>query len=102
MRRSGTPRPWSYVWAVLMVVPCVIGLRLAPAIDNGAAAPVLLLAVLVAARIWGTGPALVTSATATLSYSYFFLSSLGFGLSDPNDWAAFITFTICAIIVGEL
>jgi K+-sensing histidine kinase KdpD len=58
--------------------------------------------VLVVARAWGTGPALLTSATATLTYSYYFLSSIGFGLNDPSDWAAFITFTVSAIIVGEL
>src|SRR5216684_9150462 len=90
------------MWAILIVVPCVVGLRQLPAIDNGAAAPVLLLAVLVSARTWGTGPALCTSVTATMAYSYFFLSAIGFALKDPADWAAFITFTFSAVIVGEL
>ena len=102
MTRLGAVRVSPYLWACLIVLPCVVVLRLMPAIDNGAAAPVLLLAVLVVARTWGTGPALLTSATATLTYSYYFLSSIGFGLNDPSDWAAFITFTVSAIIVGEL
>jgi K+-sensing histidine kinase KdpD len=91
-----------YAWAILIVALSVFVLREVPVVDNGAAAPVLLLAVLVSARVWGTAPALVASAAATLAYSYFFLASLGFGLSDPSDWAAFVTFTICAVVVGEL
>ena len=101
-KRTGLGRLGPYVWAILIVLPCVAGLRLMPAIDNGAAAPILLLAVLVSARTWGTGPALVTSVTATMAYDYFFLGSIGFELKDPADWAAFITFTFSALIVGEL
>jgi K+-sensing histidine kinase KdpD len=102
MNRTGGSRFWPYASAVLIVWAFVLVLRLVPAIDNGAAAPVLLLAVLITARLWGTGPALVSSATATLAYSYFFLAKIGFGLDSPADWAAFITFTISAVIVGEL
>ena len=87
---------------MVVVVPSVTVLRLLPAIDNGAAAPILLLAVLVTARTWGTGPALFSALTATVAYDYFFLGSIGFELKDPADWAAFITFTISAILVGEL
>jgi len=99
-RRSTGALP--FVWAVLLVVPCILGLRALPAMDNAAAAPILLLAVLVSARTWGTGPALVTSASATAAYTYFFVGSIGFALKDPSDWAAFITFSISALIVGEL
>src|SRR5580765_4906333 len=99
-RRSTGALP--FVWAVLLVVPCILGLRALPAIDNAAAAPILLLAVLVSARTWGTGPALVTSASATAAYTYFFVGSIGFALQDPSDWAAFITFSISALSVGEL
>ena len=102
MSRFGRFRAWPYLLAVAIVLPFVAVLRLVPAIDNGAAAPVLIIAVLISARLWGTGPALVTSGTATMAYSYFFLSSIGFGLNDPTDWAAFITFTASAMLVGEL
>jgi two-component system sensor histidine kinase KdpD len=108
MTRAGGRRVWPYLWALLIVALSIGGLRLAPAIDNGGAAPVLLLAVLVVARTWQTGPALLASASAALGYSYFFFapagprSPFGFGLEDPNDWAALITFTISAMIVGEL
>jgi two-component system sensor histidine kinase KdpD len=80
----------------------VIGLRVVPDINAGAAAPVLLLGVLVVARAWGTGPALLASVSASGSFSYYFLPPAGFAIQDPNDWVAFITFTITAVIVGEL
>jgi K+-sensing histidine kinase KdpD len=100
--RTGINRLGPYGWAMVIVVPSVAVLRLLPAIDNGAAAPILLLAVLITARTWGTGPALFSALTATIAYDYFFLGSVGFELKDPADWAAFITFTISAILVGEL
>ena len=103
MNRTGGSRYWPYAWAILIVWPFVLALRTVPAIDNGGAAPVLLLAVLIAARLWGTGPALAASVTATLTYIYFFISTTGsFVITAPADWAAFITFTISAVIVGEL
>jgi len=102
MNQFGRFRIWPYLLAVAIVLPFVVVLRLVPAIDNGAAAPILIIAVLISARLWGTGPALLTSGTATMAYSYFFLASIGFGLNDPTDWAAFITFTLSAMLVGEL
>jgi two-component system sensor histidine kinase KdpD len=86
----------------MVVVLCLVGLLAVPAIDNGGAAPVLLLAVLLSARTWGTGPALLVSVSATLGYSYYFLPPFGFGIEDPNDWAALITFTCSALLAGEL
>ena len=80
----------------------VQALRWVPSADGGAVAPLLLLAVLIIARAWGTGPALFASVTASLSYSYFFLPPVGFGIEDANNWVAFVTFTGTAIIVGEL
>src|SRR5881628_1127061 len=77
-------------------------LRLVPAINAIAVAPILLLFVLIIARAWGTGPALLASVSAALSYSYYFLPPMGFGIENPNDWVAFITFTAAAVIVGEL
>ena len=91
-----------YALALLVITPSVGVLRLLPAITGGAAAPVLLLAVLLIARWWGTGPALLASVCAALGFSYYFLPPVGFGIEDPNDWVAFITFTVTAVVVGEL
>src|SRR5262245_28029825 len=103
MQRSGRERAFAYVAALVIIVPCVFALHMVPAITAVAAAPVLLLAVLIIARTWGTGPGLVASASAAAGFSYYFLSPTGLArFQDPNDWAAILTFTITAIIVGEL
>jgi two-component system sensor histidine kinase KdpD len=96
------PRTLAYISAILLVILSVVVLERLPAIEAGAAAPVLLLLVLVVARLWGIGPALVAATTASLGYSYYFLPPLGFGIENPNDWAAFITFTVTATLAGEL
>jgi len=93
---------FPYLAAFVIVAAVVSILRLIPAISAGSTAPVLLLAVLIIARAWGTGPALVASATAALGFSYFFLPPYGFGIENPNDWVTFVTFTATAIVVGEL
>src|SRR5262245_30239214 len=96
-------RRWvGYASGILIVVLSSTVLRLLPTIEAGAAAPVLLLAVLIIARSWGVGPALVAAASASIGYSYYFLGPIGFGISNPNDWAALITFTVTAILAGEL
>src|SRR5712692_866811 len=97
-RRSWFP----YVAATVIVTLSMAALFLVPAINAGAVAPILLLFVLIIARAWGTGPALLASVSAALSYSYYFLPPVGFGIQNPNDWVAFITFTATAVIVGEL
>src|SRR3954466_14619940 len=77
-------------------------LRLAALSDAGVAAPLLLVDVVVVARFWGTGPALVAAASGAGAHSYFFLPPAGFGIEDPEDWIAFITFIVTAVIAGEL
>ncbi len=103
VRFSVARRTWfPYAAAVAIVMLSVEGLRHVPLINGFAVAPVFLLFVLIIARAWGTGPALFASATASLSYSYYFLPPAGFGIENPNDWVAFVSFTGTAIIVGEL
>jgi len=102
----GNPGSWRswfpYVAATAIVTLSMAALRLVPALNAVAVAPILLLFVLIIARAWGTGPALLASVSAALSYSYYFLPPVGFGIENPNDWVAFITFTAAAVIVGEL
>ncbi len=96
-------RTWfSYVAAAATISTVVAALRLLPSISAATTAPLLLLTVLVIARTWGTGPALVASASAALAFSYYFLPPVGFGIDNPNDWVTFVTFTATAIVVGEL
>jgi K+-sensing histidine kinase KdpD len=92
----------AYLIAIAIVAISSEALWRVPAISAGAAAPVLLLIVLLIARAWGTGPALAASAAAALAFSYYFLPPAGIAIEDVNDWVAFVTFTVTAIVVGEL
>ena len=80
----------------------MIVLRLLSVSYAGIAAPLLLLDVVVVARLWGTGPALVAAASGAGAYSYYFLPPAGFGIEDAEDWIAFVTFIVTAVIAGEL
>jgi two-component system sensor histidine kinase KdpD len=95
-------RALKYLAAAVTVAPIVVALRLASVSYAGVAAPLLLLDVVVVARFWGTGPALVAAASAAGAFSYFFLPPAGFAIQDAEDWIAFVTFIVTAVIAGEL
>ena len=97
-----TMRWLKYLLAAVTVAPIVIALRLLSVSFAGIAAPLLLLDVVVVARLWGMGPALVAAASGAGAYSYYFLPPAGFGIEDAEDWIAFITFIVTAVIAGEL
>jgi len=88
--------------AAVMVMAVVGVLRLASVSTVAMAAPLLFLNVVVAARLWGTAPALCAAAVGAAAYIYYFLPPAGFSIEDPEDWIAFITFTVTAVIAGEL
>ena len=102
MARSRSGSVGTYLFAVVLVAASSSAMWRVPAISAGAAAPVLLLIVLLIARAWGTGPALAASACAALAFSYYFLPPAGIAIEDVNDWVAFGTFSVTAIVVGEL
>jgi K+-sensing histidine kinase KdpD len=93
---------WKWLVAAAMVAGVVGALKLASVDHAAVAAPLLLLAVVVAARLCGLGPALLAAGLGAAAYSYFFLPPEGFGLESADDWIAFITFTVTAVIAGEL
>jgi K+-sensing histidine kinase KdpD len=95
-------RALKYIAAAITVGPIVAALRLASVSYAGVAAPLLLLDVVVVARLWGTGPALIAAASGAGAFSYYFLPPAGFGIEDPEDWIAFVTFIVTAVIAGEL
>ena len=81
----------------------VVGALQLASVDHAAvAAPLLLLDVVVVARLFGFGPALLAAGLGAAAYSYFFLPPEGFGLESPDDWIAFVTFTVTAVLAGEL
>lgn len=91
-----------YLAAGAAVAAVVSALHVAGVSTAGVAAPLLLLDVVLVARLWGIGPALFAAAFAAASYLYYFLPPMGFGIEDPDDWVAFITFIVTAVVAGEL
>jgi hypothetical protein len=85
-------RGLKYGLAALTVAPIVTLLRLASVSYAGVAAPLLLLDVVIVARFWGTGPALVAAASGAGAYAYYFLPPAGFAIVDPQAWIEFFTF----------
>ena len=92
----------NYVAAGITVVAIVFALRAMRVDSAGIAAPILLLDVVVVARFWGMGPALIAAALGAASYSYYFLPPEGFAIEDPIDWVEFVVFIVTAVVAGEL
>lgn len=95
-------RGWKWIVAGATVAGVVGALQLASVDHAAVAAPLLLLDVVVVARLFGFGPALLAASLGAAAYSYWFLPPEGFGLESPDDWIAFITFTVTAVLAGEL
>ncbi|WP_342165591.1 sensor histidine kinase KdpD [Methylobacterium sp. SD21] len=63
----------------------------------------LLTAVVGVAVRWGLGPALAAVLAASLSYNFFFLPPVyTFTIADPTNVAAFLLFTLVAVLVSNL
>lgn len=88
----------------LAVVMCFAGLLLLgrEAINSASAVSVLLLAVVLTGRFWGTGPALTSAIVAAVTLLYFFLPPVGFSVADPNDWLSLVTFLIAGLLAGGM
>lgn len=95
-------RKWRWV-AAGATVALVVGILVLASVDHAAvAAPLLLLNVVIVARFFGAAPAFFAASLGAAAYSYFFLPPSGFGLESPDDWIAFVTFAVTAVIAGEL
>src|SRR5262245_59802807 len=95
-------RAWKWIASAATVAAIVAALLFASVDHAVVAAPLLLLDVVIIARLFGFGPALFTAGAGAAAYPYVFLPPEGFGLESPDDWIAFITFTVTAVIAGEL
>jgi two-component system, OmpR family, sensor histidine kinase KdpD len=94
---------WRGYLGAAVSVTLVVGILRSASVDTaGIAAPLLLLNVVVVARFWGMGPALLGATSAAAALSYYFLPPHGFEIEDPDDWIAFVTFLGTAIVAGEL
>ena len=63
----------------------------------------LLVFILLVATFIGRNPALLSALIATLGFNFFFLPPVRtFTIADPQNFVAWATFTITAVIVGQL
>src|SRR3990170_5501414 len=62
-----------------------------------------LVAVILVAVAFGSGPAVVTSLAAFLAFNFFFIyPTHTFTVSDPAEWVALFLFLLTAITTGQL
>jgi two-component system sensor histidine kinase KdpD len=84
----------------------LVTLLLAPfheRINSTAIALALLLVVLIIATGFGSRPALLASLLGVLSFNFFFLPPLyTFTIAEPQNWIAFGSFMVTALIAGQL
>jgi PAS domain S-box-containing protein len=72
-------------------------------LDDTTVAFSFLLVVLFSATLWGSGPALLASVLATLSFNFFFLPPLyTLTIADPRNWVALAAFLLTAVTTGQL
>src|SRR6267378_4048481 len=88
----------------LAVVAAFVGLLLLARgfVNEGSAASVLLLSIVLAGRFGGIGPALACALVASFTYLFFFLPPVGFHASDPDDWISLVTFLITGVVAGSM
>jgi two-component system sensor histidine kinase KdpD len=62
-----------------------------------------LITILVVAASCGLAESVITSVTATICFSYFFLPPIGtLAIADPENWVALFTFLISSLIASQL
>lgn len=72
-------------------------------INSITVALVLLLIILFVATLWGSRPALLSSALGMICFNFFFLPPFGtLTIAAPDNWIALAAFLITAITAGQL
>ncbi|AMB46687.1 sensor histidine kinase KdpD [Methylobacterium sp. AMS5] len=94
----------SYALALLVTGAGLgLALLLEPSTGVENADLMLLTAVVAVAVRWGLGPSLAAVVAASLSYNFFFLPPVyTFTIADPTNIAAFLLFTLVAVLVSNL
>lgn len=98
------PRWGRYSGAALAVaIGTILLLPFRHLINSTTVALVYLLIVLSLAIVWRSGPAMLASVLAMLSFNFFFLPPFHtFTIADPQNWLALAVFFVAAIAVGQL
>ena len=96
--------PIAYVIALLAVVAALgVAKIMQPRFGTENADLVFLTTIVGVAATFGLGPSLLATVAASLSYNFFFLPPIyTLTIADPTNVAAFVFFTISAVIVSSL
>jgi two-component system sensor histidine kinase KdpD len=101
--RSGRLLASGLASSALVVAAAATAWRLGQHLGSGAQAMVLLLAVLVAAAVFGLGPGLAAAALAAAIYGYVFLAPhFTLTITHPQDLLTFTAFFAVALATGWL
>jgi two-component system sensor histidine kinase KdpD len=102
--RARPVQPASYAFALLAVAVALgVGLLVRPVLGIETVDLVFLLAVLAVAVRFGLAPSLLASVAASLCYNFFFLPPIHtFTITDPTNVAAFVFFTVVAVVVSNV
>jgi two-component system, OmpR family, sensor histidine kinase KdpD len=94
----------AYVMAVLSTAAALAAALLLQPYTGVENADLMLLTAVVAVAVrWGLGPSLLSVVAASLSYNFFFLPPVyTFTIADPTNVAAFLLFTVVAVLVSNL
>jgi|SRR5580765_211409 len=104
-----TNKAWHKAWAsyslptlaIALITALLIPLR--SHVNTTTVGFAYLLAVLFAAILWGSKPALLASVFGMLCFNFFFLPPFHtFTIADPQNWIALTAFFITALAVGQL
>src|SRR6185295_15018415 len=101
---AGSFDPLPYIIALLAVaVALAVGKLVRPAFGLENVDLIFLTAIVSVAVRYGLWPSLVATVAASLSYNFFFLPPVyAFTITDPTNVAAFVLFSILAVIVSNL
>ena len=96
--------PLPYIVALLAVAAALaIGKLVQPSLGLENVDLIFLTAIVGVAVRYGLGPSLVAVVAASLSYNFFFLPPVyTLTITDPTNVAAFVLFTILAVVVSNL
>ena len=97
------PDPWPYVVALAVVAAALgIGQLVQPGLGIENVDLVFLTAVVGVAVRYGLWPSLLATVASSLCYNFFFLPPIyTFTITDPPNVAAFVFFTIVAVVVSH-
>ena len=97
-------RPLAFAIATLSVAAALgLGLLARQLVSLQTVDLVFLTAVVAVATRFGTGPSLFAALLSALAYNFFFLPPVyTFTIADPTNVAAFLVFTLVAVLVSNL